>query len=203
MQMSDSRLIPAPRDVVWAALNDPEILKRAIPGCESLDMASPTEMTATIKLKIGPIKATFTGKVTLSDLDPPNGYRISGEGSGGVAGFAKGGASVKLTDEEEGTRLTYEVDAQIGGKLAQLGARLIDSTATKLAGEFFDNFAAALSPPAEHAEPEEKKSWYKGLFSKGATTALLALSLGLGAGFAYDCCFGHDAGVICSAQPRA
>lgn len=207
MQMSDSRLIPAPRDVVWAALNDPEILKRAIPGCESLDMASPTEMTATIKLKIGPIKATFTGKVTLSDLDPPNGYRISGEGSGGVAGFAKGGASVKLTDEDEGTRLAYEVDAQIGGKLAQLGARLIDSTATKLAGEFFDNFAAALSPPAEEgaeaATPEEKKSWYKGLFSKGATTAVLALALGLGAGFAYDCCAISDAGVICKAAPQA
>ena len=150
MQMNDSQRIPAPKEKVWAALNDPEILKQCIPGCQSLEMSSPTEMTATVVFKVGPVKATFSGKVTLSDLDPPNGYRISGEGSGGVAGFAKGGAVVRLESEgADVTVLHYDVDAQIGGKLAQLGARLINSTATKLAGEFFKSFAEVVSAKAE------------------------------------------------------
>jgi len=141
MQMNDNQRIPASKEAVWAALNDPEILKQCIPGCQSLDMSSPTEMAATVVFKVGPVKATFGGKVTLSDLDPPNSYRISGEGSGGVAGFAKGGALVRLESEgPEVTVLHYDVDAQIGGKLAQLGARLIDSTARKLAAEFFKSF---------------------------------------------------------------
>jgi uncharacterized protein len=116
MQMSDSQRIPASKQNVWAALNDPAILKQCIPGCEALDMSSPTEMTATVVFRVGPVKATFGGKVTLSDLDPPNSYRISGEGSGGVAGFAKGGATVRL--EAQGPDATvqhYDVDAQIGG----------------------------------------------------------------------------------------
>jgi uncharacterized protein len=150
MQMNDSQLIPAPQEKVWAALNDPEKLKQCIPGCQSLDMASPNEMTATVVLKVGPVKATFGGKVTLSDLDPPNSYRISGEGSGGIAGFAKGGATVKLTPESaDATRLTYEVDAQIGGKLAQLGGRLIDSTAKKLASQFFVSFSELVGNATE------------------------------------------------------
>jgi uncharacterized protein len=141
MQMNDSQRIPASREKVWAALNDPEVLKQCIPGCQSLELTAPNEMTATVVFKVGPVKATFGGKVTLSDLDPPNGYRISGEGSGGVAGFAKGGATVKLVAEgPDVTILAYEVDAQIGGKLAQLGSRLIDSTAKKLAGQFFESF---------------------------------------------------------------
>jgi carbon monoxide dehydrogenase subunit G len=141
MQMNDSQRIPASQDKVWAALNDPAVLKQCIPGCQSLEMSSPTEMTATVVLKVGPVKATFGGKVTLSDLDPPNSYRITGEGSGGIAGFAKGGATVTLTAEgPEVTVLHYDVDAQIGGKLAQLGGRLIDSTARKLAAEFFTAF---------------------------------------------------------------
>jgi uncharacterized protein len=141
MQMSDSQRIPASKEKVWAALNDPAILKQCIPGCEALEMSSPTEMTATVVFRVGPVKATFGGKVTLSDLDPPNSYRISGEGSGGVAGFAKGGASVRLeADGPDATVLHYDVDAQIGGKLAQLGSRLIDSTAKKLAGQFFASF---------------------------------------------------------------
>jgi uncharacterized protein len=149
MQMQDSQRIPASKAKVWAALNDPEVLKKCIPGCQSLEMSSPTEMTATVVFKVGPVKATFGGKVTLSDLDPPNSYRISGEGTGGVAGFAKGGASVKLEAESsEVTILHYEVDAQIGGKLAQLGGRLIDSTSKKLAGEFFASFGEAVGNTA-------------------------------------------------------
>jgi carbon monoxide dehydrogenase subunit G len=149
MQMNDSQRIPASREAVWAALNDPDVLKACIPGCQSLEVTGPHEMTATVVFKVGPVKATFGGKVTLSDLDPPNGYRISGEGSGGVAGFAKGGAAVRLESEgRDVTVLHYEVDAQIGGKLAQLGARLIDSTAKKLAGEFFKSFGDVVSAKA-------------------------------------------------------
>ncbi|MBR0932973.1 carbon monoxide dehydrogenase subunit G [Bradyrhizobium jicamae] len=145
MQMNDSQRIPAPKEKVWAALNDPDVLKQCIPGCQSLEMSSPNEMTATVVLKVGPVKATFGGKVTLSDRDPPNSYRISGEGSGGIAGFAKGGATVRLaSDGPEATILTYEVDARIGGKLAQLGGRLIDSTARKLASQFFASFGEAV-----------------------------------------------------------
>ena len=162
MQMNDSQRIEAPKEKVWTALNDPEVLKKCIPGCQNLDMSSPTEMTATVVFRVGPVKATFGGKVTLSDLDPPNSYRISGEGSGGVAGFAKGGASVRLESESpDVTILHYEVDAQIGGKLAQLGGRLIDSTAKKLAGEFFAAFGAVVSGEAEAPVEVEsgKKSW--------------------------------------------
>jgi carbon monoxide dehydrogenase subunit G len=149
MKMSDSQRIPASKAKVWAALNNPDILRQCIPGCQSLDMSTPNEMTATVVLKVGPVKATFAGKVTLSDLDPPNGYRISGEGSGGIAGFAKGGATVKLSEEgADVTILTYEVDAQIGGKLAQLGGRLIDSTAKKLASEFFASFGEVVGRTA-------------------------------------------------------
>jgi uncharacterized protein len=146
MQMEDTQRVPARQAQVWAALNDPEILKACIPGCESLSMTSPTDMVATVVVKVGPVKARFSGKVTLSDLDPPNGYRITGEGSGGVAGFAKGGANVKLSPGgPAATSLHYAVDVQIGGKLAQLGSRLIDSTAKKLAGEFFQALAAAVA----------------------------------------------------------
>jgi carbon monoxide dehydrogenase subunit G len=145
MDMSGEERIAAKRDVVWAALNNPEILKACIPGCQNLDMASPTEMSATVKIKIGPVSATFSGDVTLSDLNPPEGYKISGEGKGGIAGFAKGGAEVKLTEDGDETILSYTVDAQIGGKLAQLGSRLIDSSAKKLAGQFFADFNKAVS----------------------------------------------------------
>jgi carbon monoxide dehydrogenase subunit G len=149
MQMSDSQRIPASKAKVWAALNNPDILKQCIPGCQSLELSAANEMTATVVLKVGPVKATFGGKVTLSDLDPPDSYRISGEGSGGIAGFAKGGATVKLSEESpDVTILSYEVDAQIGGKLAQLGARLIDSTAKKLAGEFFASFGEVVGNAA-------------------------------------------------------
>jgi carbon monoxide dehydrogenase subunit G len=131
---------------VWEALNNPDVLRQCIPGCQSLEMSAPNEMTATVVLRVGPVKATFGGKVTLSDLDPPSSYRISGEGSGGIAGFAKGGAAVKLSEDgPDATILSYQVDAQIGGKLAQLGGRLIDSTARKLAGQFFASFSALVA----------------------------------------------------------
>ena len=148
MEMSGEYRIEAPRDKVWDALNDPEILKQAIPGCDEIQRLSDTELSAKVTAKVGPVKASFTGQVTLSDLDPPNSYRISGEGKGGAAGFAKGGANVSLEADGDATILKYEVDATVGGKLAQLGARLIDGTAKKMAGEFFSNFAEVVGGPA-------------------------------------------------------
>ena len=150
MTMNGEVTLPAERERVWVALNDPEILKSCIPGCEELTKVSDTELVAKARVAVGPVKAPFSGKVTLSDLDPPNGYRISGEGQGGVAGFAKGGATVRLEDVEGGTRMTYDVDAQVGGKLAQLGGRLINGVAKKYADDFFARFSKALAP-AENA----------------------------------------------------
>jgi carbon monoxide dehydrogenase subunit G len=141
MEMTGEQRLPAPREVVWAALNDPEVLKQSIPGCEEIQKISDTEMTAKVSAKVGPVSAKFTGAVTLSDLDPPNGYTISGEGKGGVAGFAKGGAKVRLEPDGDGTLLRYEVTASVGGKLAQIGARLIDATAKKMAEDFFRRFS--------------------------------------------------------------
>ncbi len=159
MEMTGEYRVPAPRQKVWEALNDPEILRQCIPGCEEIGKLSATEMTAKVTAKVGPVKAKFGGKVTLSDLDPPNGYRISGEGSGGAAGFAKGGATVRLADDGDGTTLAYTVEAQVGGKLAQIGSRLIDGTARKMADEFFGKFvevvgaASASVPEAIPSEP--------------------------------------------------
>jgi uncharacterized protein len=144
MEMTGEYRIPASRETVWAALNDPDMLRACIPGCEELEKVSDTEFRATAKMKVGPVSARFKGRVTLSDLDPPNGYKISGEGEGGVAGFAKGGATVALAEKDGGTALTYDVEAQIGGKLAQLGQRLVNGSAKKLADEFFANFAEAV-----------------------------------------------------------
>ncbi|MFB2549883.1 SRPBCC family protein [Ensifer soli] len=148
MDMNGEERIGAPRAVVWQALNDPEVLKACIPGCQSLEMSSPTELAATVKIRIGPVSASFTGNVLLSNLNPPESYTISGEGKGGIAGFAKGGADVHLVDEGAETLLQYTVKAEIGGKLAQLGARLIDSTSKKLAQQFFADFNARVSAMA-------------------------------------------------------
>jgi uncharacterized protein len=145
MTMNGEVQLAAPREVVWAKLNDADVLKQCIPGCEELNMTSDTEFAAVATIKIGPVKAKFKGKVHLSDIDPPNGYKISGEGEGGVAGFAKGGAVVKLTEKDGGTLLSYDVESQIGGKLAQLGQRLVQGTAKKLADDFFNKFAAAVT----------------------------------------------------------
>ena len=144
MTMSGEVQLPAKREAVWAKLNDAEVLKTCVPGCEQLDKVSDTEFQAIASIKIGPVKARWKGKVRLSDLDPPNGYKITGEGEGGVAGFAKGNAVVGLTDKDGGTLLSYNVEAQIGGKLAQLGQRLINSAAKKTADDFFANFAKAV-----------------------------------------------------------
>jgi carbon monoxide dehydrogenase subunit G len=150
MDMTGERRIPAPRARVWDALNDTDVLKASIPGCESLEKLEDNQLKATASVKIGPIAARFTGKVQLLDLDPPNSYRIEGEGQGGVAGFAKGGAVVRLADDGADTLLTYDVKAQVGGKIAQLGARLIDASAKQMADAFFNNFSRIVT----EAEPQ-------------------------------------------------
>lgn len=149
MEMTGEQRIPAPRQKVWEGLNDPEVLRRCIPGCQELVKESDTEMTAIAVVKVGPISARFQGRVTLSDIDPPNGYRITGEGQGGVAGHARGGAVVRLKEDGDETILTYEVSAQIGGRLAQLGGRMIDATARTMAGAFFKQFAQELVSPTQ------------------------------------------------------
>jgi carbon monoxide dehydrogenase subunit G len=149
MDMTGEYRISAPRSRVWEALNDPEILKQCIPGCEEIEKQSDTEMTAKVIAKVGPVKAKFAGKVTLSDIDPPNGYTITGEGSGGAAGFGKGGAKVNLVEDAADTVLTYTAHAQVGGKLAQIGSRLIDGTARKMADEFFARFTRVVGQPPE------------------------------------------------------
>ena len=147
MTMAGAVTLPADRATVWEALNNPEVLKRSIPGCQELERTDENGFAATAKVSVGPVKATFKGAVKLSDIDAPNGYTISGEGQGGVAGFAKGGAKVRLEDAEGGgTVLNYDVEAQVGGKIAQLGGRLINGVAKKYADEFFTNFAKALQP---------------------------------------------------------
>jgi carbon monoxide dehydrogenase subunit G len=146
MKLAEEIRIEAPREKVYTALNDPKILRQSIPGCEELEKVSDTEFHATLRAKVGPVRARFRGKVTLSDLDPPNGYTLSGQGKGGAAGFARGEAAVKLrSDGKNATVLQYDVSATVGGKLAQLGGRLIDNTAKSFAGEFFENFSKAVT----------------------------------------------------------
>ena len=153
MDISGEHRIPAPRQTVWRALNDTDVLRRCLPGCDSLEKVSETEFKGAVTAKVGPVKATFRGGVTLSDLDPPNGYTLSGDGQGAAAGFAKGSARVRLEDDGEGaTILHYTVDAQVGGKIAQVGGRLIEGTVRKLSGQFFTAFGALL---AERAAAEE------------------------------------------------
>lgn len=149
MELTGSRTIAAPRDLVWARLIDPDTLRACIPGCETLTGSAEDGFEAVVKQKVGPVKATFKGTVTLSDVVAPERYRIAGEGKGGVAGFAKGGADVTLTEVPEGTELSYVVDGRVGGKIAQLGSRLIDSFAKKMADSFFENFKNVVEEPKE------------------------------------------------------
>jgi uncharacterized protein len=170
MDMTGEQRIAAPRAMVWAALNDPDVLKECIPGCQALEQVGDHGFKATAVLAVGPVKATFHGNVTLSDIDAPNGYTITGEGAGGPAGFAKGHARVQLADDGDGTLLTYTVKADIGGKLAQLGSRLIDSTAKKMATDFFKTFDQVVAPhtadnaDAEHPSTERRKGLWGKLF---------------------------------------
>ncbi|MDF2096808.1 SRPBCC family protein [Aquibaculum arenosum] len=171
MEMSGEQRIPAPRQVVWDALNDPEVLKASIPGCESLEQNEAGDaFDAKVRAKVGPVSARFAGSVILTDINPPESYTISGEGKGGAAGFAKGGANVKLTEEGAETLLSYDVNAKVGGKLAQLGSRLIDGTARKMADDFFARFSeiaaeraggpapSGTAAAAQPAEPEPTAS---------------------------------------------
>lgn len=176
MDMTGERLLPLPRESVWAALNDVAILKAAIPGCEDITWTSETTLEATVTAKIGPVKARFTGTVELTNLNPPEGYTISGSGKGGAAGFARGGAEITLAETADGTLLTYTVEAQVGGKLAQIGSRIVDAAARKLSDEFFTAFSEAAlaaegveAPVAEPESDEEEKgglppwAWAAGL----------------------------------------
>jgi carbon monoxide dehydrogenase subunit G len=177
--MTGEALIAAPRERVYAALNDIEILRQSIPGCETIEWESDNEMTATVVAKVGPVKAKFAGRVTLPDRIPPEGYTISGEGKGGAAGFAKGGATVRLTAQDSGTLMTYQVRADVGGKLAQLGGRLIDGTAKKMADEFFANFSAAVeageaarTQPQRYPRRRRRQSGKPWHVMKGASAGL-------------------------------
>ncbi len=168
MQLSDVKIIKASPETVWAAILNPEVLKLCVPGCESMTGSVEDGFEATVKQKIGPVSASFSGVVKLSDIDPGRAVTITGEGKGGAAGFAKGGAKVRLTPNDAGTELAYEVDASVGGKIAQLGSRLIDGFAKKMADEFFTRFQDAVEPPEEgeaegeaNTEEAPKKGWFK------------------------------------------
>ena len=173
MQMSDSRQINAPQEVVWQAILDPAVLKECVPGCTELTGSPEEGFEATVTQKVGPVKATFKGQVELEDMEAPNAVTLNGEGKGGAAGFAKGGAKVRLEPGEEGgTLLHYDVEAKVGGKLAQLGSRIIDGFAKKMADQFFTNFQEAVEGPSDEAQAEEghgtehkKKGWFKRLVS--------------------------------------
>ena len=175
MQMQGERTIDAGRAEVWRALNDAEVLKACIPGCEELEKTSPTSFSATVTQKVGPVKVRFKGAVELSDIVEAESYTITGEGKGGAAGFAKGGAKIRLSDAGDGTLLVYQAEARVGGKLAQLGSRLVDGFARKMADDFFTRFQEAVEGSAgepetegdapEEKQPEEKKkSWFRRLF---------------------------------------
>jgi hypothetical protein len=187
MELTGQHAIPAPRDVVWQMLNDPDVLRQCIPGCESLEGNPDDGFSARVRMAIGPVKANFTGKVTLSDMNPPESYTISGEGSGGVAGFASGGADVRLADDAAGsTVLSYTARAKVGGKLAQLGSRLVEGTARKLANEFFTNFTdlateRSVNAPAPDtsatAAPSTGPTLRPWMFGVAAAVGLIAILL--------------------------
>ena len=169
MQLADHRDIAATPEMVWSAILNPEVLKACIPGCESMKGTAEDGYEAVVVQKVGPVSARFTGIVHLSDITPGQSVTISGEGKGGPAGFAKGGARVTLAPEGDGTRLSYAVEANVGGKIAQLGSRIIDGFARKLADQFFENFKSAVEQPVEAAsadlaeadETTSKKGWFR------------------------------------------
>jgi carbon monoxide dehydrogenase subunit G len=158
MEMSGEQRIPLPQQRVWEALNDPEVLKACIPGCESIDRVSENEYKVAMTAAIGPVKAKFSGKLVLADMNPPNSYSLAFEGSGGAAGFGKGSAQVSLIPEAGGTLLSYKATASVGGKLAQIGSRLIDGVARKMADDFFIRFNKTVAPGAESKAPQSAES---------------------------------------------
>lgn len=171
MKLTGSQRIEAPKQRVWEALNDPEILRRAIPGCQTLEKEGDDRFKATVAIKIGPMDARFAGAVTLSDLNPPNSYTISGEGQGGAAGFAKGAANVSLAEDGAATILNYDVDVTVGGRLAQLGGPIIDATAKQLAGNFFKRFGEIVAPPPAAAEAPKAAATTTSSTSSAAVSA--------------------------------
>lgn len=178
MKLSDEIRIEAPRTRVFAALNDADVLRRSIPGCEALDQISDTEFAAVVRAKVGPVKARFKGNVVLSDMRPPESYTLSGEGKGGAAGFANGAARVALVEDGAATVLRYDVDATVGGKLAQLGGRLIETTSKSLASEFFEKFRAAVEGTDAEAETVAETSPHTAE-TRGLPRALVWLGAGL------------------------
>lgn len=154
MQLTGERLIPAPLATTWQALNDPEVLRSCIAGCESLERTGADLLSAVMAVKVGPVSARFKGTLKMSDVKPPHSYSIAFDGRGGVAGFGSGAAVVLLSQEENGTRLRYKAQAQVGGKLAQVGSRLIDAVAARITEDFFTAFEARLQPPAHVPQPE-------------------------------------------------
>lgn len=175
MKMSGEKTLQLPQAKVWEALNNPEVLRQSIPGCENFEAVGDNQYRATVATKIGPVQARFQGNVRLSDIDPPNGYTLSGEGSGGAAGSAKGSAKVHLAPAAEGTRLTWDADAQVSGKLAQIGSRLIDSTAHMMAGQFFDRFEQVLAGEKPKEQPISAVSFIPGWVWAVAVVVLLLI----------------------------
>jgi carbon monoxide dehydrogenase subunit G len=178
MEMTGEQLIPLPQQRVWEALNDPGILKACIPGCEGIEKVSDTEYKVVMTVAIGPVKAKFNGKLLLADLNPPHSYSIAFEGTGGAAGFGKGAAQVSLLPEGSGTRLTYKATASVGGKLAQIGSRLIDGVAKKMSDDFFAKFNETVAPaPGRAASPAGKGKPRRGVpawaWAAGAIVVLL------------------------------
>ena len=180
MKLSGEKILNASQARVWAALNDPEVLRQSIPGCESFQKQADDSYRATVAAKIGPVQTRFNGTVRLTDLDPPKGYTISGEGSSGAAGSARGGAKVRLEPTAGGTRLSWTADAQISGKLAQIGSRLIESTANHMAGQFFDRFGqimAGEAPKTSAADMIPAWVWLAGAVSAVVLAVVLYILL--------------------------
>lgn len=182
MNMTGEQRIAAPRQRVWEALNDPEILRASIPGCQSLERGTDDRFTATVEVKVGPIGARFKGAVALADLNPPNGYTLILEGNGGISGSVKGSAKVRLSEDAGSTLISYEVEAHVGGRMAQLGGPIIDATAKQLAGKFFDRFGEIVGETAKPAEPARSKATAAPITTIGAAAAR-ATSPGFSGGF--------------------
>jgi carbon monoxide dehydrogenase subunit G len=179
MQMTGSRTVPASVEATWAALNDPEALKACIPGCESIERTSDTEFRVAMTARVGPVSAKFSGRIVLADLVPPTSYRLSFEGQGGAAGFARGEARVELASEQDGTRIDYTANAQVGGKLAQIGSRLVDAAAAKVADDFFARFVERLGGGVTAAVPVAESAAMRTLWWRLALAAAIVVAIAI------------------------